>query len=431
MIEVTTFPSTLVEKAKTRFDLTAAAHQESLFRLTEALLSSPGLSLAELDKVAKEEATPLEFKLAVKLVKSRKFIMANEKPAKIGVVIAMWGEQNRLHPKSAENPNGEDSLRVKLAQLDWAMQDSPIEWTLYMVDDGCPHHSGKIAQEIAAAHPLGARVKVLFLTDALPAAGGPLAGLATADDSRKGGAVILGCMQALADGVDAVIYTDADNSVHLGQIGLLLQGFLQESYRVVLGNRKHPDAVLVKQEARWGIGIKVLRHMQRMVGQAIFSQNIKDTQAAFKLYERQILQDILQRPTVYDFSFDTDWILAVMARKEPYTMVPFAFIDSFAESASIVQGPMTTWETLLKGLVKAVRARGVPHNEEMARVLDEEIHSAADLDLLINHLPAELENAGPDDLGNPAVMSPAALQSWIQQRKQDSMKEQVPGTSYS
>ena len=52
-------------------------------------------------------------------------------------------------------------------------------------------------------------------------------------------------MQAITDGKDAVIYTDADNSVHLGQIGLLLRPFLQKSARVVLGNRKHPDAVLV------------------------------------------------------------------------------------------------------------------------------------------------------------------------------------------
>ena len=42
-----------------------------------------------------------------------------------------------------------------------------------------------------------------------------------------------------------------------------------EGRRIVLGNRKHPDAVLVKEEARWGIGIALLRHIQRMIGQAI------------------------------------------------------------------------------------------------------------------------------------------------------------------
>lgn len=414
---MTTIPKALLEQAKTHFDLTDASHQSGLYQITESLLALPGLTESELTAVAIQPETPLEFKLAAKLVESRRFMTENSKPVKIGLIFAMWGEQNRLYPKSDENPNGEDSLRTKLAQLDWITRETAVEWTLYAVDDGCPHDSGRIAQEIADTHPLGHKVKVSFLSQAVPTDSGPLANLASADDSRKGGAVIYGCMQALEDGVDAIIYTDADSSVHLGQIGLLLRPFLVDGTRAVLGNRKHPNAVLVKQEARWGIGIKVLRHMQRMVGQAIFSGNIKDTQAAFKLYERNVLSGIIAQPSVYDFSFDTDWILALLAKEEAFTTVPFAFIDSFAESASIVQGPMTTWETLLKGLVTAVRARGVTHSEEMARVLDEEIHSSADLDLLINHLPTELEDAGPQEWGDPAVMSAAAMQKWIQERK--------------
>jgi len=412
-----TVPRTLIDQAKNRFDLTEPADRETLYGLTSQLLEMPDLSPDELEAIARTGNTPFEFKIAAKLVESKRFLLANERPVKIGVVFAMWGEQNRLHPKSASNPNGEDSLRVKLQQLEWATQDSRVEWTLYAVDDGCPHGSGIIAETIAASHPLGERVKVLYLSEAVPTGHGPLAKLKSADDSRKGGAVILGCMAAINDGVDAVIYTDCDNSVHLGQIGLLLRPFVEYGIRVVLGNRKDPDAVLVKQEARWGIGIKLLRHMQRMAGQAIFSRDILDTQAAFKLYERGVLQQIIQDPTVYDFSFDTDWILAVIAMDEPFARVPFAFIDSFAESASIVQGPMTTWETLLKGLVKAVRKHGVPHNEAIARVLDEEILSSADLDMLINHLPPELERADGQELGDPAVMSPEAVQAWIRQRK--------------
>lgn len=155
--------------------------------------------------------------------------------------------------------------------------------------------------------------------------------------------------------MDVIITTDSDNSVHLGQIGLLLQKFLRNQTRAVFGDRKDPDAILVKQENRWGIGIKLLRHMQRMIGEAIFSKGIFDTQAAFKLFQCDFLEKIIQHPTVYDFSFDTDWIAATIAFREPFEKVPFAFIDSFAESASITQGPMTTWEILLKGLVKQVR----------------------------------------------------------------------------
>jgi len=410
----------LVKQAKTQFDLTDVEDQLSLLDLANKLIDWPNLSLTALKNTAHQANTPLEFKIAAKLVESRLIIQQLQQPVHIGIVFAMWGEHHRLHPRTDENPHGEDALRVKLDQLAWISKDSPVTWTLYAVDDGCPHKSGEIAAEIAAQHPLGQSVEVIYLKDAIPTDKGGLSRLKSIDDSLKGGAIILGAIQALDDGVDALIYTDADNSVHLGQIGLLLEPWLNQGIPVVLGNRKHPDAVLVKQEARWGIGIKALRHMQRMIGQAIFSRNILDTQAAFKLYDREVLQQIIQDPTVYDFSFDTDWILAVLAMDKPFTQVPFAFIDSAAESASITQGPMITWETLLKGLAKAVRKHQMPYNEAMARVLDEEIQSAADLDLLINHLPAELQNVSDQDLGDEAVMSPAALQVWIKEIKSSS-----------
>ena len=411
------FPAPLLARARDRFDLTEPADQDRLYELAEALLAAPEISREMLRASASDAGVPLELKLAAKLVESRRILSDVDTPLQLGVVFAMWGEQQRLHPRSDDNPHGEDLLRVKLRQLDWATRDTPIQWRLYAVDDGCPHGSGRIAREIAAGHPLRERVRISFLADALPAASGPLAGLASADDSRKGGAVIHGCSQALAEGVSAVIYTDADNSVHLGQIGLLLEPHVLRGVRVVLGTRKDPNAVLVKQEARWGVGIKLLRHMQRRIGQAIFARGIQDTQAAFKLYERGILERILEQPTVFDFSFDTDWLAATLAWDEPFETVPFAFIDSFELSASIVQGPMTTWYALLTGLARAVRARGLAHDEAMAQVLDQEIHGAEDLEQLIHHLPPQLENAEDADLGDAERMPAEAVRAWIRARK--------------
>ena len=413
------FPPHPIAAAKRQLDFAAPEDQSSVIALADALLAGADPTTDDLAAAARSADAPLEFRIAVKLVRSRRTLQSVTRPLKLGIVFAMWGEHNRLRPRSPGNPNGEDALRVKLQQLAWATADTKVDWTVYAVDDGDPHASGRLAAEIAASEPIGAKVRVLWLADALPAAAGPLAGLASVDDSRKGGAVIHGCTQALADGVDAVVYTDADVSVHLGQIGLLLQPYLERGTRVVLGDRKHPDAVLVKQEGRWGVGIKALRHMQRMLGRAVFSRGIHDTQAAFKLYQADLLGEIIADPTVYDFSFDSDWILAAIARGESIETVPFAFIDSAAESASIAQGPMTTWETLLLGLVKAVRKHGLPGDEDMARVIDEEIHDARDLELLIDHLPAELEAAADAALGDPALMSPARMQAWIQERKRN------------
>ena len=411
----------LISAARTEFDLTDPSHQESVLQLAERFLQelAEGSEAGEdLKNKLRAEGVPMEARMAGLLAGSRKWMLENQQARKIAVVFAMWGEQNRLQPKSEDNPNGEDSLVAKLEQLEWAAKDSKIDWHLYAVDDGCPHGSGEIARRVASEHPLGDKVSVLSLADALPASDGPLHDLASADDSRKAGAIILGAMGAINDGSDAVIYTDADNSVHLGQIGLLLQPYIDAGAPVVLGDRKHTDSVLVKEGARWGIGIKVLRHMQRMIGHAVFSQGILDTQAAFKLYDSSLLKEIIAEPTVYDFSFDTDWILAALKRGVDIRQVPFAFIDSAAESASITQGPMTTWETLLFGLEKQVRKYGFAEGDAaaMGEVLREEIKDYRDLEKVIDHLPPELEAAGEEDFGNPAVMSADAMRSWLRAR---------------
>ncbi len=165
--------------AKTKFDLTESADQQSLYALADRLVDLR-VPTDEIADAARRDDAPLEFKIAAKLVDSRRFLRYNKRPLKLGVVFAMWGEQNRLRPKSPDNPNGEDALRVKLEQLAWATKDTPMSWTLYAVDDGDPNDSGSLAAQIAADHPLGDKVKVLWLDKALPAAAGPLKNLASA-----------------------------------------------------------------------------------------------------------------------------------------------------------------------------------------------------------------------------------------------------------
>ncbi|MCK8046225.1 glycosyltransferase [Shewanella sp. 1CM18E] len=403
----------LYRAASNQFDLTEASHQEALLELADSLLDLQRTPPEQLILLSQKEDCPLAFQLAVKLVLSRQYAEQIKQPITVGVVFAMWGEHHRLLGKSSNNPNGENSLLTKVNQLDWICRDTPIDWRLYPVDDGCPHASFDIATRIAENSAQSAKIQVLKLSDGIKLEHGPLANLQHVDDSKKGGAIIHGCVKALEDNVDAVLYTDADNSVHMGQLGLILQPFIEQHAQVVLGNRKHPMSVLVKQEQRWGVGIKTLRHMQRMVGSSIFSKGIHDTQAAYKLFSREALFCILAKPSVFDFSFDTDWILAAMQHNLKIDTIPFAFVDSAAESASITQGPMSTWLTLLQGLVTALRARNIYYSKEMAQVIDEHVRTAEDLELIIDTLPDELLNAKDCELGNEALMTPLALSTWL------------------
>lgn len=91
------------------------------------------------------------------------------------------------------------------------------------------------------------------------------------------------------------------------------------------------------------------------------------------------------------------------------------------ESASITQGPMTTWEALLFGLVKAVKSRGYATGDAagMAAVIEEEIDGYRDLAKIIDRLPPEPEDAGEADFGTPEIRSPEALRSWLRSVKEE------------
>ncbi len=406
-------PLTGIAELTGTVDLTLVEDHRRVRRIADQLLARTGGEPTDetLPHLAADHDAPLDARVAAMLARSKATIGRGGIRGDVAVIFAMWGEHHRLRPRSAENPAGEDSLRVKLDQIDWLLAGSDVSWRLLPVDDGCPHDSAGIATEMADQHRLGDRVSVLSLGDALPADDGPLAGLVSTDDSRKGGALVHGALHALDHGADAIVFTDADTSVDLGQLGLLL-GPWAGGAPVVLGDRKSGGAVLVKQEDRWGPGIVVLRHLQRMVGHAIFSRGILDTQAAFKLYDRSAAETILAGASVYDFSVDTDWILGAIQAGLDIRRVPFAFIDSFAESASIAQGPMTTWESLLVGLVTAVRARDAEHDEAAARVID--TYARADtLDLVVAHVPPELDGVDPGRLGDPDLMPADQVAAWI------------------
>lgn len=199
------------------FDLASRDDQDRVRRLADTLLAEEASS-ESIRGIGADSNQPLDLRIASKLALSKRSVEHLDWSGRIAIVFAMWGEHRRLRPRSSENPTGEDALHVKLDQLDWLFTESSVDWRLYPVDDGDPENSAAVAEKRAATHPTGARVKVLRLADVLPAAGGPLESLESADDSRKGGAIVYGASVALADGCDAVVMTDADNSVNLSTL---------------------------------------------------------------------------------------------------------------------------------------------------------------------------------------------------------------------
>ena len=133
----------LIRGAREDFDLTNPEHQQSVTALAEALLAQAEPTADVLAAAGAADA-PLEARMAGLLANSRDWLQNNAgRELKVAVVLAMWGEQNRLKPKSDDNPTGEDSLHTKLNQLDWLFADTQVDWTLVPVDDGDPAVRGR------------------------------------------------------------------------------------------------------------------------------------------------------------------------------------------------------------------------------------------------------------------------------------------------
>ena len=69
-------------------------------------------------------------------------------------------------------------------------------------------------------------------------------------------------------------------------------------------------------------------------------------------------------------------------------------------------------ESLLSGLVAAARARGVDHDEEMAKVVDD-FADVATLEHVVQRVPPELEGVSDSQLGDPTLMTPTRLREWL------------------
>jgi glycosyltransferase involved in cell wall biosynthesis len=325
------------------------------------------------------------------LAKSRAIVSRLPAPLCISVVFAVYGEQHRiLRPE--EHELGEDFLRVKLDQLGSLFATRPdLGWDLTIVDDGCPDGSGRIAQQILDEHPLGDHGRVLHLQDAIDAGHPTARALHTTSDSRKGGSIQYGMYEAVHGGGEnqIVVFTDADLSTDLGQVGLLAEGILSGA-DAAIGSRREPESVVVKTGVRNTRGKLFIYVWKQLV---TVLDDIVDTQCGFKAFRGEVVRDLVSGTKEKGFAFDVELLLRTqLKRRGSITKLPIAWIDS--EAASTLTA-MTPYLGMLKAIADMYR-RYLPANERadaFARFLD-------DLDedgwnQLLANLPAEIAEGDP------------------------------------
>jgi len=367
--------SDLLRELPVQPDLQDADHLNLIDATVDELVGTSSsrqeLENAERELLAVEGTTPVFALLVLKLAKSKLAIRDIQEDVTLSVVLAMYKEHNRIQ-RNDEHPHGEDFLRRKVGQLEGLFGNRPnFHWRLVAVDDGCPEGSGKIAQAIVDGEGLGEKAEVRFLEEGIKAGAAPVRVLSSAGESQKGGSIIYGMWEATrreARGRHIIVYTDADLSTHLGQVGLLIEPILKEGRGVAIGSRREPDSVVVKKGTRNDRGklfIYLWKRMVPVLGEVI------DTQCGFKAFTSETLDQILADLLEYRFAFDIELLIkAALQAEGNIAKVPLAWIDSEEASTTTDLQP---YLPMLRSIAAMYRAYlpADPTREEFAAFIDE------------------------------------------------------------
>jgi hypothetical protein len=396
-MEATGVLEKLLDAGSRGVDLTKPADLRGLTSMAEALESrfdTADQAAAMDQRVSTDGRVSIFARVALKLAVSRLRLRELERPVHVSVVFAVYRERRRLLTQD-EHRLGEDALREKMRQLRWLFERTPEHsWDLLVVDDGCPESSGKVAQAILAqqARP-DEQGRVLWLQEAVERGLPITRDLASAEDSQKGGAIRLGLWSAVqqtraADHV--VLFTDADLSTHLGQVGLLVHPIASAGVVAAVGSRRKASSVVVKSGGRDHRGKVFIYLWKRMLPEL---RGLIDTQCGFKAFSAADLRTWIEGTRDNGFSFDIEALLTIRRRDVgQIARVPVAWIDSEEASTTAEHAP---YLPMLRSVVRMRAAAGADRNggEPFARLverLDEEA-----FERLLAHAPPAITRREP------------------------------------
>ena len=282
-------------------------------------------------------------RLAVKLARSRAILLSTERPVTASVVVPAYGENVRLLPRgpgAGQDPNGEDFVQQKSAQLEWLFAGTTGRYRVVVVDDMSkpePVTSGAAIAQVVAEHGVP-HFDVVFLADGVrdeksgtPLMAAALRGVEIPKNTRKAGSVYYGVAKAIeAEGTGddhIVLITDCDLSVDLGQLGNLMAPILTGGAVAAAGSRRLPESVL-EIEAGRNTRANAARYFREILLQGLLP---RDTQCGAKAFAAASIAEVVTSGLeVLDFSFDIELLTKTALRFGPerITAVPVAWFDS-------------------------------------------------------------------------------------------------------
>ena len=365
-----------------------------------------GEDLDQLETRLMEEGAQVDEQTAVKLARSKSYVDAYAGPLHVSVVFAMYRETERML-RPDQHPHGEDFINRKAAQLRWLFGDDE-RWDLVMVDDGCPDGSGDRADSIIEDQGLGS-ARVLFLEDAIGDGHPTVADLTSTDQSRKGGSILFGMYEAAAQSRPGhvVVYTDADLSTNLGQVGLLVEA-ISNGATCAAGSRREPTSVVVKGGSRNDRGKLFIYIWKQMLPQL---REMIDTQCGFKGFPGDSIPALTTDTIEKRFAFDIELLLrSALGSSQSIARVPVAWVDSEEASTTTDLEPYLDMLQAVTAMYRHYSERA-DRPEQFARLVER--MDAGDWQKLVELAPTEIVDREPMEFATWSGVDASQLEALI------------------
>jgi dolichol-phosphate mannosyltransferase len=107
---------------------------------------------------------------------------------------------------------------------------------------------------------------------------------------------------------DLILFLDADSDLPSSQIPVLLDYLSQDSANIIVGSKRHRLS-----KVHYPLLRKVLSAGYHRLVRTLLNLNVSDTQVGIKLFQREVLEQVLAQVSVKRYAFDVE-LLATAAR---------------------------------------------------------------------------------------------------------------------
>lgn len=127
----------------------------------------------------------------------------------------------------------------------------------------------------------------------------------------------------LASSGDIIVYSDADQSVPIGELPKFIKA-IEEGADIAISSRRHRDSYIVRRQALWR---QTMGRIFNIFVQLIVFKGISDTQCGFKCFKRDAAQYLFREQKICRFAFDVEILYLAILHGYSIAELPIRWIN--------------------------------------------------------------------------------------------------------